>query len=122
MVTRVINVRHTKVYDLFIGRPSALGSPFVIGRDGDRAVCLAKYIYTFAQYPIGSRIAAKLRGRTLGCYCTPLPCHGHFLARVADGIWDPDLNPRIDETIDDYVRRLCQTPKWPQLLLPPARS
>jgi len=31
------------------------------------------------------RIRRELRGEVLGCYCNPLPCHGHVLARVADG-------------------------------------
>ena len=29
--------------DVYIGRPSPLGNPFVIDRDGDRATVIAKY-------------------------------------------------------------------------------
>jgi hypothetical protein len=115
--TKVVNVRRTKVYDLFIGRPSALGSPFVIGRDGNRAVCLAKYAYLFLTYPGVAGIAAKLAGKTLGCFCSPRPCHGHILAQVADGTWDPELSPSPGETADDYVDWLIQNPDWPAILL-----
>jgi hypothetical protein len=26
----------------------------------------------------------ELRGKVLGCWCAPLPCHGHVLACIAD--------------------------------------
>lgn len=117
MTTKVVNVRHTKICDVFVGRPSPLGSPFVIGRDGTRAICLAKYAFLFLRFPGYASITAKLVGKTLGCFCSPLPCHGHILAQVADGIWDPDLNPSTTETVDDYVQRLIQNPNWPALLV-----
>ncbi|EOD08554.1 hypothetical protein EMIHUDRAFT_244123 [Emiliania huxleyi CCMP1516] len=32
-----------------------------------------------------------LRGKTLGCFCVPLSCHGHVLARVANSHNDEEL-------------------------------
>jgi hypothetical protein len=31
-----------------------------------------------------ARARAELRGKRLGCWCAPLPCHGHTLAEVAN--------------------------------------
>jgi hypothetical protein len=32
-----------------------------------------------------SRARQELKGKRLGCYCAPKPCHGDVLARVAEG-------------------------------------
>lgn len=72
-------------HDVYIGRPSKWGNPFVIGRDGTREQVIMK----FQQYAIvkGLDIAAKneLKGKTLGCFCSPLACHGDVLAEWANG-------------------------------------
>jgi hypothetical protein len=31
------------------------------------------------------RARRELKGKRLGCYCAPKPCHGDVLARVAEG-------------------------------------
>ena len=81
--TTVVHCRRDR-YDIYIGRPGPWGNPFLIGRDGDRATCIAKYETWLKQQPrLLSRIRS-LRGKVLGCYCAPLPCHGHVLARLAD--------------------------------------
>ena len=80
--TTVVNVR-TSTYDVYIGRPSEWGNPFRIGPDGTRSQVIEKYrIYArrFTQEDL-----KELRGKRLGCYCHPLPCHGDVLASLADG-------------------------------------
>ena len=71
---------------VMIGRPSPLGNPFVIGRDGTRAEVIAKYrVWLWAQIKARGKayealVALKERSRTeeitLLCYCKPLACHG----------------------------------------------
>lgn len=35
------------------------------------------------------RIKRELAGKTLGCWCAPLRCHGEVLARIANGLSNP---------------------------------
>ena len=72
-------------YDVYIGRPSKWGNPFVIGQDGDRQEVVAKYEEWIKTQPHLLACLHELKGKTLGCYCSPLACHGDVLARLADG-------------------------------------
>lgn len=73
-------------YDVYIGRPSKWGNPFVVGRDGARNVVIMKYKRYLEQRP--ELIAAaklELKGKRLGCWCSPLACHGDVLVVLVDG-------------------------------------
>lgn len=82
---RVLNKRHDKIPkdSVYIGRPSKWGNPFVIGRDGTREEVIAKYERWLSET---GKIAdlEELRGRDLVCWCSPLPCHGDVLLRLAN--------------------------------------
>jgi hypothetical protein len=72
-------------YDVYIGRPGPWGNPFVLGRDGSREEVLAKYErWLLAQPDLLERARAELRGKVLGCWCAPQPCHGDVLGRIAN--------------------------------------
>ena len=71
-------------YDVYIGRPSKWGNPFVIGRDGTRAEVIAKYEAWIKTQPRLMASLHELRGKTLGCWCKPHACHGDVLARLAN--------------------------------------
>jgi hypothetical protein len=80
----VVHVRRQR-FDVFIGRPSTFGNPFVIGRDGTRAEVIAKYRAHLLGSPELLEAAKKeLRGRVMGCFCPPLPCHGHVLSEIVN--------------------------------------
>lgn len=90
--TIVINVRHTD-YDVYIGRPSKFGNPFIIGRDGDRNEVIEKHwrwLNGEIQAPNGEvpptveEIKEELTGKRLGCHCAPLRCHGDIYQRICD--------------------------------------
>lgn len=83
MSTRVVNVRHEKP-DIFIGRPSPWGNPFVIGRDGTREEVIAKYRVWITQSPQRLNSVSLLKGKSLGCFCFPLACHGDVLVELAE--------------------------------------
>lgn len=72
-------------HQVYIGRPSKWGNPFVIGKDGDRAVVIAKYEAWVKTQPALMAALPELKGKTLGCFCAPQPCHGDVLARLANG-------------------------------------
>lgn len=82
-MTTVVHCKR-QPYDVYIGRPSKWGNPFEIGRDGTRADVIAKYeMHILARLDLLEALP-DLRGKRLGCWCTPKPCHGGVLARLAD--------------------------------------
>lgn len=88
MKTRVVNKRHSR-YDVYIGRGGPWGNQFTIGRDGTRAEVIAKYrVWITSDDRVATALRFNLhllRGKVLGCFCAPLPCHGDVLAELADG-------------------------------------
>jgi len=69
---------------VFVARPSKWGNPFHIGRDGSRAEVIVKYTDWVIQQPHLMSALPELRGKRLGCYCAPAPCHADVLASLAD--------------------------------------
>lgn len=95
MIT-VVN-RHAGVDGEYIGRPSPLGNPFIIGPDGDRDEVIAKYRrWLWLQMDIdagpGNQVMVELHRLTdlydtgkplvLVCWCAPRPCHGDVLSNA----------------------------------------
>ena len=80
--TRVVNLRE-EGYDVYIGRGSKFGNPFKIGPDGNRRDVIEKYKELFYKQldlrPEFKKDVESLRGKTLGCYCKPLACHGDVI-------------------------------------------
>jgi len=71
-------------YDIYIGRPSKWGNPFVIGRDGDRAEVIRKYETWLRTQPELMAQLDELSGKVLGCWCAPRACHGDVLVNLAN--------------------------------------
>lgn len=65
---------------------SIWANPYKIGKDGDRNLVLAKYeIYIkerLEKEPALLSELNKLKGKTLGCWCSPEPCHGNILTKL----------------------------------------
>src|ERR1700683_3770120 len=66
-------------YDVYIGRPSKWGNPFVIGKDGKRADVIAKFRSWLLTQPALVAPLPELKGKTLACWCAPQACHGDVL-------------------------------------------
>ena len=83
---RTTTVVHCKrsPFDVYIGRPSAWGNPFQVGRDGTRDEVIAKYEAWIRTQPHLLENLPLLQGKVLGCWCKPERCHGDVLARLAD--------------------------------------
>lgn len=79
----VVNRRHND-YDVYIGRGSIWGNPFVIGPDGSRGQVIAQYEARLRARPDLLEQLPTLRGKRLGCYCAPKACHGDVLAQMAN--------------------------------------
>lgn len=90
-----IKIVHCKkeAYDVYIGRPSKWGNPYS-HKDG-----------TLAMYKVSSREEAverykeylmsnadllrdlwELKDKTLGCWCSPMKCHGDILKELVDNL------------------------------------
>lgn len=69
---------------VYIGRPSKWGNPFVIGVDGTRAEVVIKYEVRLMQTPKLLADISELKGKSLVCFCSPQPCHGDVLFRLAN--------------------------------------
>jgi hypothetical protein len=74
----------------YVGRPSALGNPFVVGKDGSREEVIAKYrrwLWARLQEPDSAqeRELRRLLARAVAgelellCWCHPLPCHAEVV-------------------------------------------
>ena len=80
-------------YDVYIGRANRryrlAASPWANlyreGRDGDRGEVIAKYEDWLRSQPALMAALPELRGKVLGCWCAPEPCHGDVLLRLANG-------------------------------------
>jgi len=80
---RVVHCKR-KPFDVYIGRPSKWGNPFVIGKDGTRDEVIKKYEAWLRTQPALLAALPELRGKVLGCWCAPQACHGDVLARLAE--------------------------------------
>lgn len=80
---------HCKVekFDVYIGRPSKWGNPWVIGKDGTREEVIAKYEEWIKTQPQLMKDLVELKGKTLGCWCFPnQKCHGDILIKLCKNL------------------------------------
>jgi hypothetical protein len=89
----VRNKKRGEPFDVYIGRPSPWGNPFTHRSSGTQAEFVvgtrddavqAYEIWLLAQPELVAKAKRELRGKTLGCWCSPKRCHGDVLARVAN--------------------------------------
>ncbi len=78
--TRVVHCKK-EPYDVYIGRSSKWGNPF---RKGTRRELVEQYKAWVVRQPDLMAALPELKGKTLGCWCKPKPCHGDVLAELAE--------------------------------------
>jgi|SRR5262245_14152715 len=97
---RIENKRYYSGDGIYIGRPSLLSNPFVIGRDGTRLEVVAQYrSWLWQQIKLRDNVYCELnhiaelarRGDvTLICWCKVpghvVPCHGDIIKSAAEWI------------------------------------
>jgi hypothetical protein len=80
---KVVHVKK-EFYDVYVGRPSKWGNPFVIGEHGTRSQIIAKYKdYLMSNHELLAQLP-ELTGKTLACWCHPQPCHADILLALAN--------------------------------------
>lgn len=107
MSTRVVNLRKEE-FNVYIGRKfgkypdTKWGNPFKVGYDvttkGEAVTRYRAWIETRPDLKQAAR--DELKGKILGCWCKPGPCHGDVLQQIADA---PD--PAVP---DDSHEQECQ--------------
>lgn len=107
-------VHHKRsAFDIYIGRPGPWGNPFEIGRDGSRVEVIEKYrAWIVKQDDLLTRLP-ELRGKILGCWCAPLPCHGDVLLELLNGLAVPVENPVM--SISGVFCPFCRWDKFEEL-------
>lgn len=79
-------------YDVYVGRPSPWGNPYS-HKEGTLAAyktaSIEESIIKFEEYVRSSPalitlIKDQLKGKILGCWCHPTPCHADILAKIAN--------------------------------------
>ena len=94
--TRVVN-KHKEPYDVYIGRPCIFGNPMRIGEKihqksepvtrEDAIAWYKQYFYARLKTDSEFKQAVEsLKGKVLGCYCKPLPCHGDIIVEYLEEI------------------------------------
>lgn len=76
-------------YDVYIGRPSEWGNPYVLKSEQVRGSTIDAYReYLWREVRKNpEEMIHKLRaleGKTLGCWCHPKPCHGNVIALAVE--------------------------------------
>jgi hypothetical protein len=72
-------------FDVYVGRPSVWGNPFRLRTERERARVVEQYRQWLEGQPaLLARARGELRGKVLGCWCAPRPCHADVLAAIAN--------------------------------------
>ena len=86
-MSRVVHCKK-EPFDVYIGRPSKWGNPYQIGVHGTREEVIQKY----REMILGNKklLAAlpELQGKVLGCWCSPLACHGDVLVELLENKYE----------------------------------
>lgn len=89
METVVVN-KYKDDFDVYIGRGSPWGNPYVIGEDGTRDQVIQLYKDLFFKKIQNGDIAhadlLNLKGKRLGCFCSPQNCHGDIIAEYVNNM------------------------------------
>ena len=81
MKRMVVHCKKEK-FDVYIGRPSKWGNPFPVSMG--RKECIEAYEKWIMTQPQLLADLHELKGKVLGCWCAPLPCHGDVLVKLAN--------------------------------------
>ena len=73
-------------FDIYIGRGSEWGNPFIINKHGGRDEVIRRYEDIMRERlekePELKNKLLALKGKVLGCWCAPKKCHGDVLVKL----------------------------------------
>lgn len=89
--TTVVNLKY-EPYDVYIGRAGQgedgyFGNPFKALTRTEAIKLFKRYFHERLanDFTFSKRVRA-LRGKRLGCFCKPLPCHGNVIAEYLNNL------------------------------------
>jgi len=94
MDTQVVNIKYEN-YDVYIGRAGRgqdgyFGNPFILSLGEKRGASIEKYrVYFYERLNTDAEFKRRiheLKGKILGCFCKPYPCHGDVIAEYLETI------------------------------------
>ena len=88
--TIVVN-KYKEHYEVYIGRGSAFGNKFEIGKHGTREEVIELYKEWFYKKLKSERFknaVLKLKGKRLACFCKPKACHGDIIVNYLENNLD----------------------------------
>ncbi|AGY60353.1 DUF4326 domain-containing protein [Gloeobacter kilaueensis] len=127
MQIRVINKHYEPVAGEYIGRPSVLGNPFVLGQDGNRQEVIEKYRrWLWQKLKQGGPVLDELcrlqqlayqRELVLVCWCKrpdrEVACHGDVLKQAIEwldrrerGVSEPGVQAQLPNAVAQQLSLL----------------
>ena len=83
-MTRVVHCKK-EPYDVLIDRTTKWGNTFRLGRDGTREEVIEKFREkAWGDLEFIAMVVSELTGKTLACWCKPLPCHGDVYVEICE--------------------------------------
>ena len=95
--TKVVNIKRNEPYDVYIGRAGHgedgyFGNPYKAttlgGGEIGRKEAIARFAHYFkARVKVDAEYREKvlaLKGKRLGCFCSPLACHGDVYVKFLE--------------------------------------
>lgn len=74
---------------VYVGRPTPLGNPFILGVHGDREKVVALYKEWFEDKikdeALPSKVIKNCANKNLSCYCAPKLCHAEIIVEWLEG-------------------------------------
>jgi len=90
-ITRIVNIRNEN-YDVWAGKgqDGYFGNPIRLSANEPKGATLERYETYFykrlSEDEEFRRRIHELKGKILGCFCKPFPCHGDIIKRYLDSI------------------------------------
>ena len=79
---KIVHCKKSK-YDIYIGRPTVYGNPFIIGKDGNREEVIRKFEeHARNNQSLLHFISLLHKDAILGCWCAPEKCHGDIIIKL----------------------------------------
>jgi hypothetical protein len=93
VIGKVVNIKNFERYDVYIGRGSKWGNQFTHLQHlggclvivDTREEAISRYEEWIREQPeLMEACKKELKNKILGCFCSPLACHGEVLIKIAN--------------------------------------
>lgn len=100
-------------FDIYIGRPSKWGNPFIVGKHGVRGECVDLYAQWIRNQPELLAALSELDGKVIACWCKPNSCHGDVLAELLIEMSVVTITMRCGHTVQEVAKNCSRMFTYP---------